>query len=74
MFKTKQVNVEQTTVRVLADGRMRAGDAALYIGLAAKTLAQYRSQGVGPAYIKRGGKIWYYLRALDDWLREGSSK
>jgi hypothetical protein len=63
--------VSSGIVGLLPDGRLSAVNAALYLGYAPKTLAQMRSQGRGPRYIKRAGRIWYYKAALDDWLAHG---
>jgi hypothetical protein len=46
--------VTQVTIIVLPDGRMDTRSAAEYVGVAAKTLAMWRCQGVGPRFIKRG--------------------
>lgn len=32
-----------------------------------RTLANWRSQGKGPKYIRRGGKILYPENLLDEW-------
>ena len=57
-------------VVVLPDGRMDRRNAAAYLGCAPKTLAQYASQGIGPAFIKRG-RVWYFKGDLDSWLSLG---
>lgn len=57
-------------VTVYPDGRLDARNAALYIGIAEKTLAIWRSAGNGPPYIKRG-KIFYFKADLDKWIEEG---
>lgn len=43
--------------------------AAAY-GIAEKTLANWRSQGKGPAYHKLGGKVRYAAVDMEDWARE----
>ncbi|MGQ7939513.1 helix-turn-helix domain-containing protein [Paraburkholderia sp. D1E] len=60
-------------ITILPDGRMNSKDAATYTGYADKTLAIWRSQGIGPRFTKRG-RIWYYLDDLDAWLRGGSAR
>ena len=35
---------------------------------ASSTLAHWRSEGRGPAYIKIGGRVAYSGRALNEWL------
>lgn len=58
------------TVRISPDGRMDPPSAAAYVGLSEKTLANYRSRGIGPVFIKRG-RIFYRRADLDDWLAAG---
>ena len=55
------------TPLLLADGRMTPRNAALYLGLAVKTLAVHRWKGTGPAYVK-AGRIFYFRADLDAWL------
>ncbi len=57
----------QTTPLLLADGRMTPRNAALYLGLAVKTLAIHRWKGTGPAYVK-AGRVFYFRTDLDAWL------
>ena len=56
-------------IMMLPDGRMNTTQAALYLGLAEKTLAMMRSHGTGPKFIKRG-RVFYYKEDLDAWLNE----
>jgi hypothetical protein len=57
-------------IEVLADGRMDAENASTYTGLSRQTLANYRSRGNGPKFVKCG-RIFYYKDDLDEWLRAG---
>ena len=57
-------------IALLPDGRMDTRNAALYLGLSEKTLAMWRCQGTGPAYIKPG-RVFYYKEDLDRWLNKG---
>lgn len=50
------------------DGRVTAKDAAAYVGLSEKTLANLRTKGTGPKFLKVG-KIFYFVSDLDDWLK-----
>lgn len=59
--------VDQIKVYSYPDGRMDAKNAAQYCGLSEKTLAMKRSDGTGPAYIKRG-KVFYFQKDIDEWL------
>lgn len=56
-------------IMIYPDGRMDRKNAALYLGLSAKTLAMYACKGKGPRYIRRG-RIFYFQNDLDEWLRE----
>lgn len=62
--------MDKKSVIQLPDGRMDTENTALYIGRAVHTLAQWRSDGLGPPYIKRG-RIYYYKKDVDDWLQDG---
>jgi predicted site-specific integrase-resolvase len=42
--------------------------AAEYLKLSEKTLANWRSQGGGPAFIKAGSRVQYEEVELDRWL------
>lgn len=45
-----------------------AGDPALKVLAPYSTLAHWRSEGRGPAFIKLGHKVAYSGKALNDWL------
>jgi hypothetical protein len=57
-------------IDIFPDGRMNVENAAAYIGLSKKTLAMYRWRGTGPKFVKRG-RVFYYRKDLDEWLRAG---
>jgi len=49
--------------------KLRAPQAARYIGLSASTLAKMRLRGDGPPYAKAGPRVVVYdARDLDAWL------
>lgn len=49
--------------------KLRAPEAAAYVGLSASTLAKMRLRGDGPFYSKAGPRVVIYDRAdLDAWL------
>ena len=49
--------------------KMRAPQAAAYLGLATSTLAKMRLRGDGPHFIKAGPRVVIYdLHDLDEWL------
>ena len=62
------VAVEPVRVRVLPDGRMSRQDAAKYLGRSEKTLAMWAMQGKGPAWVRVGGRIFYYRPVLDEYI------
>lgn len=62
-----QPTVRYVEIDVLPDGRMDTTNAARYLGLTVKTLAQWRWAGTGPAFCKPG-RVWYYQADLDAWI------
>jgi hypothetical protein len=60
--------VQTTRVFVHPDGRMDRKNAALYLGCAAKTLADWATKGSGPAYVSVGGRSFYFRADLDAWI------
>lgn len=49
--------------------KLRAPEAAAYVGLSSSTLAKMRLRGDGPMYSKAGPRIVIYDKAdLDSWL------
>ncbi len=61
--------IEPVRVRVLPNGDMDSNNAAKYVGRAPKTLAMWRMQGIGPAWAKNGGRVFYNKEALDAFMR-----
>lgn len=45
--------------------------AAAYIGVTRQTLARWRVEGGGPAFLKLGGRVRYDLRDLETWINAG---
>ena len=64
------VGVNQTRVRITPDGRMTRRDAAAYLGMAEKTLAQWSSEGRGPRMCRVGGRVFYFKDVLDAFIRD----
>jgi hypothetical protein len=54
------------------DNRMTPIEAAQYLERTRKTLAQWRYNKKGPAFIKVGERIYYDKRVLDEWLQNRS--
>ncbi len=61
---------EPLSIRFYPDGRLDTKNAALYLGVAEKTLAMWRVYGTGPPFVKRG-RVFYYKDDLDEWLQAG---
>jgi hypothetical protein len=53
-----------------ADGRLNRTDAGRYLGVASKTLAEWKSAGMGPPSHKLGGQCFYYVDDLRSYVRE----
>ncbi|WP_420838544.1 helix-turn-helix domain-containing protein [Corynebacterium hadale] len=47
---------------------MSTADAAAFVGLSMKTLANLRSEGSGPPFTKVRGKVIYRTQDLEDWI------
>lgn len=56
-------------ISILPDGRLDSKSAAIYMGLAPKTLAMMRCNGTGPKFMKIG-RIFYFKSDLDEWISE----
>lgn len=50
---------------------LRTPDAALLLGLSARTLEKHRCFGTGPVYRKLGGRIVYSVDDLLRWADQG---
>ena len=50
---------------------LRTPDAAVHLGLSARTLEKHRCFGTGPLYRKLGGRIVYRITDLDAWAAQG---
>jgi predicted DNA-binding transcriptional regulator AlpA len=50
---------------------LRTPDAALLLGLSARTLEKHRCYGTGPVYRKLGGRIVYAVDDLLSWADQG---
>lgn len=59
---------EQTTSK--AQTLLSTEDAARYIGMAARTLHNWRwmGNGIGPAFVRMGRAVRYDVRTLDAWI------
>jgi predicted DNA-binding transcriptional regulator AlpA len=50
--------------------RLRAPEAARYLGLSPSTLAKMRLRGDGPVFLKLNRAVAYDSRDLDQWLAD----
>ncbi|WP_426265088.1 helix-turn-helix transcriptional regulator [Sphingomonas sp. PWP1-2] len=50
---------------------LRTPDAALMLGLSARTLEKHRCYGTGPVFHKLGGRVVYALDDLQSWADQG---
>src|SRR3546814_5115530 len=50
---------------------LKAPDAAVHLGLSARTLEKHRCYGTGPVYRKLGGRIVYAIDELNAWAAIG---
>lgn len=50
---------------------LRTPDAALHLGLSARTLEKHRCFGTGPVFRKLGGRIVYAVDDLNAWAELG---
>lgn len=55
----------------IAPRYLRTPDAAVHLGLSARTLEKHRCYGTGPVYRKLGGRIVYAIDDLDAWAEIG---
>jgi predicted DNA-binding transcriptional regulator AlpA len=58
-----------TTQRLLS-----TPDAALLVGLSARTLEKHRCYGTGPLYRKLGGRVVYAVDDLMRWSEQGARR
>lgn len=64
-------NQIQLEVLITPTGLVSRKHAALGLGLAPKTLAQWSSKGIGPKPIKIGGRTFYRWKDIQE-MSEGS--
>ncbi len=66
-------DIHLISIQMLPDGRMTPKNAALYMGLAEKTLAMKRCDGSGPCFTKVASKVFYKKSDLDTWIDEAGT-
>jgi len=62
------------TMAATAPRYLRTPDAAVHLGLSARTLEKHRCYGTGPVVRKLGGRIVYALSDLDAWAALGTRR
>lgn len=50
------------------EGYLTTEELAQSLAISPQTLAQWRSQGRGPPYLKFGGRVLYRIAAVQEWL------
>ena len=65
-----KVKLETETPRVFVhpDGRVDRKNAALFIGCSPTTLADWAMKGSGPKYAILGGRAFYFLDDIEEWV------
>lgn len=62
------LNVVTASITATPDGRVDRKAAATFLGIAPRTLANWRSQGRGPVIVKLGGRVFYRISDLTAFL------
>jgi len=66
--------VERLKVTICPDGRLNIPNAEIYLGIKMRTLSQWRFFKLkGPKFVKVGGRVFYFKKALDDWIARGDA-
>lgn len=65
--------IQLLRVQVLPDGRLDRLNAALFLGKAPKTLAEWQRLGIGPRSFLVGGRRFYHLSELQSFASGGGS-
>ncbi len=53
---------------------LKTPDAAVHLGLSARTLEKHRCYGTGPVFRRLGGRIVYAIDDLDAWAALGTRR
>lgn len=60
--------MEFVNIYITPDGRVNRRDAALFLGLSSRTLANWQLAGHGPCSIRVGGRRFYRLADLQAFV------
>lgn len=66
--------IENKRWPITPDGRVDDRVAAHLLGMATKTLSNYRTAGVGPIFYKNAGRIAYRVRHLAEYIESGQTR
>ena len=61
-------------VAVTTPRYLKTPDAAIHLGLSARTLEKHRCFGTGPVFRRLGGRIVYAIDDLEAWAALGSRR
>jgi len=62
----------QPAVAAVSPRFLKTPDAAVHLGLSARTLEKHRCFGTGPVFRKLGGRIVYAIEDLEAWAALGT--
>ena len=65
-----KLNFKEIEEIILSDGYLTSKQAAYYLGITVKSLADYRSKKRGPYFIKHRNAIRYSSRSIVDFIIE----
>jgi hypothetical protein len=63
-WRLEMAAVEYNRVRATPDGRLKTPEAAKFLGVARKTLTNWRYTGKGPRVLRVGGQVFYKIEDL----------
>lgn len=58
----------------MSDVYLTSKQVAERVGVREDTLCDWRRMGKGPAFIRRGGRIYYSLTEVENWYRNGEAE
>jgi len=61
-------SVKPVQIQTTPDGRLRRRDAAAYLALSERTLANWHSRRIGPRSHRIGSRAFYYLADLEAFV------
>jgi hypothetical protein len=71
VFAGIEKTVERPSAPAVVPRFMQTPDAAIYLGLARRTLEKHRCYGTGPTFRKLGGRVVYAIEDLNEWADRG---